>query len=95
MGFVVPMAFVMIKLAETRAAMGSQELGVEMLASVLADPASSQRLPTQDAVIGEQTREILTNLEAEMPPDLYQAAYARGEAKSLDVTAKELLTGSF
>jgi hypothetical protein len=39
--------------------------------------------------------EVLANLEAEMPADSYQAAYRRGEAKSLEVTAKELLTGSF
>ena len=95
MGFVVPMAFVMIKLAETRAAMGSQELGVEVLASVLANPASSQRIPTQDVVIGEHALEVLANLEAEMSPDSYQAAYRRGEAKSLEVSAKELLAGSF
>ena len=93
MGMIGSIAFAMNKIAETRAAMGNPVEGVEVLASVLADPVSSQRIPTQELVIGDQALEILTRLEAGMERDVYQAAYVRGEAKSLGVTAKELLAG--
>ena len=66
---------------------------VEIVACVLADPVSAQRMPTQEEEIGEEGARFLGELEAEMTPEAYEAFYTWGQAKSLEVTAKELLGG--
>ncbi|MFV1962712.1 MAG: AAA family ATPase, partial [Acidimicrobiia bacterium] len=92
MGVITAMAFAMIKVAEVHAAMGRPTEAVEVLACVMADPVRTQRVQTQQGKIGEKASEILSNLEAELESDVYQAAYERGRSKNLAVAAKELLT---
>ena len=93
MGMATSMAFILIKIAEVRSGMGKKELAVEIIACVMADPASAQRMPTQGEKIGEEGARVLGELEAEMTPETYEASYTRGQAKTLEVTAKELLGG--
>lgn len=92
MGLSRDMAGMMIKVAESRSALGMGEQAVEILACVLADPVSRQVIPGfETAPINELASELLSGLEAELDAEIYAAAHARGSAKSLEVGAKELL----
>ena len=93
MGLAREMAGMMAKIAGVRAEMGKAEDAVEILASVLADPSSGQQLVTESAPISQMAEEALSKLKEELHPDAYAAAYARGSARSIEVGAKELLTG--
>lgn len=91
MGQVLETAGLLARLARVRSEIGKQEEAVAILASVLADPASSHSMIVENVPIGEAATELLAKLEKGLDPQTYAAAYARGRARSLDVTAKELL----
>ena len=91
MGQVLETAGLLARLARVRSEAGKQEEAVAILASVLADPASSHSMIVENIPIGEAATELLVKLEKDIDPQTYAAAYARGRARSLDVTAKELL----
>ena len=63
-----------------------------ILASVLSDPISNQSLLIDNISITEMTTTLLAILEKELSPEDYAAAYALGSARTVEVTAKELLT---
>jgi predicted ATPase/class 3 adenylate cyclase len=93
MGLVREMAGMMTKVAGVRAEMGKKEDAVEILACVLADPASDQQLGTESVPISQMAEEVLSKLEGELDPDAYATAYERGRARSIEVGTKGLLTG--
>jgi ATP/maltotriose-dependent transcriptional regulator MalT len=94
MGLVVDMAALMVMLARVRAEKGQAEQAVELLAGVLADPSRDQLSLFEQVPIGEAAVSALEPLEAELDPDVYAAAHARGGTISLDVMVKQLLSGT-
>ena len=70
---------------------GRQLEAVELLATVLADPASSGMPFTGTQPNTEAAAEALAGLEAEMDADEYAAAFERGSLRPYDVAAKELI----
>ena len=94
MGLVVDMAALMVMLARVRAEKGQAEQAVELLAGVLADPSRDQLSLFEQVPIGEAAVSALEPLEAELDPDVYAAAHARGGTVSLDVMVKQLLSGT-
>lgn len=91
MASVVEMAGTMTTIARVLGETGAREDAVAILASVLADPVSTRSNRFEDAPIGEAATEVLSALEQELDPETYSAAYARGNVRSLEVAAKELL----
>jgi ATP/maltotriose-dependent transcriptional regulator MalT len=93
-GLVVEQASVAVKIAGVQARMGDDEVAVELLASVLADPISSRQSPMDQTVIEDLATAALAESEDRLEPDVYAAAHARGAAMALAVKVKELLAGS-
>ncbi|GMQ86260.1 MAG: LuxR family transcriptional regulator [Acidimicrobiia bacterium] len=94
MGLVTEMAGVLVMIARVRTETGRAEQAVEILSCVLADPSSDQMFVFEQQTITEAAEGVLEQLEAELDPDLYAAARARGAAITLDVAVKELLTAT-
>ena len=94
MGSAPDMASIMVYLARVWAARGRAERAVEILACVLADPASGQMMVAEQAEIGDVAAEALRALEEGLDPATYAAAHATGTLKSLEVGVKELLAGA-
>ena len=82
---------VMTKIARIRADLGYKQEAVELLATVLAEPTSGQRVFTDDATISEMARSALNELQKELDSNEYLAAHARGTLRPYDVVAKELI----
>jgi hypothetical protein len=91
MGQVLETAGLLARLARVRAEIGKQEEAVAILASVLADPASGHSMILENLPLGEAATELLAELGEELGPEIFAAAYDRGRARTLAVTAKELL----
>ena len=81
------------KIATVRALTGRHVDAVELNAIVVADPGRDQSLLTATETIGEGAAAALTALAADMDPDEYDAARARGTSIPYDVAAKELIDG--
>jgi hypothetical protein len=64
---------------------------VELLATVLAEPASAHMPFTDPQPNREPAAAALSELEEAMDTAEYAAAFARGSARPYDVAAKELL----
>ena len=94
MGLVAEKTALMVMLARVRAEKGQAEQAVELLAGVLADPSRDQLSVFEQVPIGEAAAGLLEPLKAELDPDVYAAAHARGGTISLDVMVKQLLSGS-
>jgi tetratricopeptide (TPR) repeat protein len=80
-------AFVLLTVGEIAALLmseGGKEQTVELLALVLRHPATWRWAKDKAAP-------LIAELEAELAPDLFAAAQARGQARDLDVTVEELL----
>jgi predicted ATPase/class 3 adenylate cyclase len=92
MSQVVEKAGLLKRVAQVRAEMGKTDEAVAILASVLGDPISNQSMLADTVSIIEMTKAALADLEQTLEPDDYSAAYARGNARTVEVTAKELLT---
>ncbi len=93
MGMVREMLGMITKVAKIRAAIGQEREAVEMLATVVAEPVSSQQLFTEKMSIKETAVSALAELEKDLGRDEYSAAYAKGAARPYDVAFKELLGG--
>ena len=91
MGQVVEKVGLLTRVAQVRAKVGKTDEAVAILASVLGDPISRQSLLVDNISITEMTTTLLANLEQELGPEDYAAASARGNARTVEVTAKELL----
>jgi len=81
------------KCATVRADMGSAEEAVEMLATVLAEPASNQQLFTDDMPIDQYATEKLGEIEKDLDPEVFSAAYSRGRARPYGDLIKSVLDG--
>jgi tetratricopeptide (TPR) repeat protein len=79
------------KCAEVRAEMGLKLEAVEMLATVLAEPGSSQQLFTDNIPIDQFAQEALDEIEKDVDPGEYSAAYGRGAARGYGDLVKNVL----
>jgi predicted ATPase/class 3 adenylate cyclase len=91
MGQTVEKVGLLTRVAQVRAKVGKTEEAVTILASVLGDPISDQSLLIDNISITEMTTTLLKILEKELGQEGYAAAYARGNTRTVEVTAKELL----
>ena len=78
MSMVREMLGLVTKCATVRADMGSKEEAVEMLATVLAEPASNQQLFTDDVPIDQFAKGVLSEIEKDLGPEAFSVAYSRG-----------------
>ena len=77
--------------AKVRGAIGQQSEAVEMLATVLAEPASAQQLFTDESPINQIATETLEDIEKDLDPVEYSDAYSRGSTRTYDVLVKNVL----
>ncbi len=91
MGMVGDVLSMMTKAAGVLALQGRQTEAVELLATVLADPASGGMPFANTQPNTELAAEALADLEAAMDAVEYAAAYERGSSRPYDVAAKELI----
>ncbi len=91
MGMVGDVLSMMTKAAGVLALQGRQAEAVELLATVLADPASSGMPFSATEQNTEAAAKALTDLESEMDADEYATAFQRGSLRPYDVAAKELI----
>jgi len=91
MGMVREMLAVITRVAKMRAATGRKVEAVELLASVLADPASAQHVIFDSVSTDENANAALDELRMELDADEFSAANAAGTSRPYDVAAKELI----
>ncbi|MGB7861139.1 MAG: hypothetical protein WBM90_11630, partial [Acidimicrobiia bacterium] len=91
MGSAVEIAGILARLARIRVLNGQSTEAVSILGSVLADPASSRSMIAENVLTSDVARELLTKLETSLDAGAYASAFASGQAKPLDVAAKEIL----
>ena len=91
MSMIREMLGMVTKCAKVQAAMGEKLEAVEMLATVLAEPASTEQLFTDTSPINQIATEALEDIEKDLDPDEYSAAYAKGSSRPYDVLVKEVL----
>lgn len=82
------------KCAQVRAVMGSNVEAVEMLATVVAEPLSSQQLFTDNIPINQFATETLGEIEKGLEADDYLAAYQKGTARPYETLVKSVLDGA-
>ena len=91
MGLVREMLDLLRKVANARANVGQKQETVEMLATITAEPSSSQPSLWTIETIAELASAALAELQEDMDPDAYSAAHAAGTSRLYDVAAKELI----
>lgn len=91
MGMTREMLALIARVARIRAATGQNIEAVELLASVLADPASANQALFDSGPISESATAVLDGMQAELDPDEFSGAQAAGTARPYDVAAKELI----
>ena len=79
------------KVAQIQAAAGQRREAVELLSTVVSDPASAYPALFQSVPIAEESRAALAKLEEELDPDVYAAAHDAGTARFYAVAVKELI----
>ena len=87
------MLSVLRRLAEVRAATGRTLEAVELLATILAEPASAQQAVFDAALISDSATAALDELRKDLDPDEFAAAHAAGTSRPYDIAAKELMAG--
>lgn len=92
MGAVVEIAGMMTRIGDIRARMGLPEDAAEILACVLADSASDQKMINETATIGELALQLLEPLEETIGPEVLTNAKRRGADTSLEAGAQLLLS---
>lgn len=91
MGMVRDVLGMMTKVAKVRALRGQPFEAVELLATVLAEPASVHQPFIDNTPINETALAALSELEEELDAKEYSTAHATGSERPYDVAAKELL----
>jgi hypothetical protein len=91
MGMVRDVLGMMTKVAKVRALRGQPFEAVELLATVLAEPASVHQPFIDNTPINQTASAALSELEEELDAKEYSTAQARGSERPYDVAAKELL----
>jgi len=92
MGSVTEMAEMLVRIAGLRAKMGDVNEAVSILASVLADPVSSQTTMLSTASINQMATELLAEIGVDLEDGRFATADGTGNPPSIAVTAKELLS---
>ncbi len=91
MGMIRDMLGLMAKIARVRSATGSNDGAVAMLATVCADPISTQQMFSGSASIRDDAVATLETIRAEMDEAEYAAAFDRGSSTSFDEAVNVLL----
>jgi hypothetical protein len=91
MGMVREMLNLMSKVARIRAATGHKREAVELLATVLAEPASAYQAIFDAAPTSETASATLEELQTELDADEFSAAHSAGTSRPYDVAVKELI----
>ncbi|MEX0797756.1 MAG: adenylate/guanylate cyclase domain-containing protein [Acidimicrobiia bacterium] len=94
MGQSIEMAGTLSRLASAYSQTGQEEKAVEVLASVVADPSTGTSLLAEESTVADAAQQLLDQLRDSMESDSFDAAWARGSALSVQVTAKQLLIGT-
>lgn len=82
---------VLTNIAKVRAAMGDSAGAIELLSTILADPAGSQQLALQPAPIHAMAAELRDAIANEMEPAARAAATQRGQEQTTEFAVKTLL----
>ena len=93
MSMIREMLGLVAKCAHVRAAMGSNAEAVEMLATVVSEPLSSQQLFTDNIPTNQFAEETLGEIEKDLSSDDYSAAYQRGTERAYESLVKSVLDG--
>jgi len=91
LGMVRDVLSMMTKVARVRVLQGRPTEAVELLATVLAEPASIHQPFTDNVPINEAASASLAELEQELDTVTYAAAHTRGSRRSYDEVARELI----
>jgi tetratricopeptide (TPR) repeat protein len=92
-GFIRDIVNLIYEFARLKVAYGDFERAVELLAVVIAHPASDL-YRTLEGRIRDSARDLLVQIEGQLPPDVYAAALLRARDLDLDVVTDELLTSN-
>jgi hypothetical protein len=76
--------------ASLRVAQNKPEAGVALLALLLQQPARDL-VRAEGGSIGDNARELLADLENQLPPEVYQGAVTRGKLLDLDAVVIDLI----
>jgi predicted ATPase/class 3 adenylate cyclase len=90
-GMIVDMIGLIANVARVRGQMGKKIEAVELLATVAAEPLSTQRGIMDNVAVAELVPGWLDELRAEMEPSEFSDAEERGRARPYEVAAKELI----
>ncbi len=91
LGMVRDVLSMMTKVARIRVQQGRSDEAVELLATVLAEPASVHQPFTDRVPINETASSALNELQKELDAEAYTRAIARGTGRSYDSVARELI----
>jgi len=91
LGMVRDVLSMMTKLARVWALQGRSAQAVELLATVLAEPASMHQPFTENVPVKETAQATLASLEHDLDSEAYKGAWAAGSTRSYDGALKELL----
>ncbi len=91
MGMVRDMLNMMTKVAKVWGQRGQPFEAVELLATVVAEPASVHRPFTDTTPINKAASAALSELEEELDPEAYASAFARGSERPYYVAADQLI----
>jgi tetratricopeptide (TPR) repeat protein len=81
----------LVKVARVYAAGGRKSEAVELLATVVADPASEHQLFTDAVPISSMATDELTRLQQEIDDEAFAEAQKTGSARSYGTVAKQLI----
>ena len=91
MGLVREMLGLLTKIAKVRVAAGDRREAAELLATVLAEPTSSQHVVFESASIAEIASATLADSQEQLDPEDYSMAHAAGTARFYGIAVKEMI----
>ena len=78
-------------MAEIQQAEGQWEAAAELCAALLSWPATPHYAPETTQHLRAELEQRLRQLEAQLPPEVFAAAVARGRARQIDDVVAELV----
>jgi hypothetical protein len=90
-GMVLEMLTTLLRIAQVFAAGERQTEAVEILATVIAEPASDHQIFAENTLIKSAASDALESLHPAMDPDEYERALADGSSKTYRIVAKGLI----
>lgn len=91
LGMVRDVLSMMTRLARVWTLQGRSAEAVELLATVLAEPASTHQPFTENVPVKETAQATLMSLENELDAEAYEGAWVAGSARPYDIALKGLL----